>query len=55
MIAFDKKKQKAFQEAYEKARDAGAKSFVFNGHEFLVDYAKYVIEYLQNERARREK
>jgi len=31
---------------YARAREAGVQSFVFRGHEVLVAYAKYLIEYL---------
>jgi hypothetical protein len=42
--------KKAFEELrlqYDAARVAGKESFVFQGHEILVTYAKYMIEMLE--------
>jgi len=35
-----------FKREYGKARKADVKVFTFDGHEFLPDFAKYLIEYL---------
>lgn len=35
-----------FKEAYKKALDNNDEAFTFDGHEFVVAYAKYLIEYL---------
>jgi hypothetical protein len=32
---------------YNNARQNNLKIFIFDGHELLTDYAKYMIEYLQ--------
>lgn len=37
---------KQLKKEYEKAVKTGQKSFMFNGQEVLVDYAKYLIQYL---------
>jgi len=34
--------------AYARAMSAGQESFIFHGHEVLVAYARYLIEYLDN-------
>jgi len=36
-----------FKRAYSKALNAKAGSFTFDGNEFVVGYAKYLIEYLE--------
>ena len=36
---------KQFRRAYNKAVKDGVESFMFEGHEILVSYAKYVLEY----------
>lgn len=46
-ISFDKRKFKLFKKAYAHARELKRGSFVFDDNEFLTDYAKYVIEYLE--------
>ena len=40
----------AFKKAYEKAKDEGKKEFYFNGYEFYTPYAKYLIEFLKNQK-----
>lgn len=35
-----------FRAAYNSAKKANEESFVFEGHEFLVAYAKYLLQYL---------
>lgn len=35
-----------FREAYNEARDARKTEFKFDGHDFLTDYAHYLLEYL---------
>lgn len=49
-ITFDREKTKALRRAYEKAQQAGKErydTFEFEGHELVMDYAKYVLEYLE--------
>lgn len=36
-----------FKKAYEKAVSQGEKVFVFDGREYLTNYAKYLIEFLK--------
>ena len=38
---------KQFIAEYEKAKAAGETMFNFNGHDVLIGYAKYVIEYFK--------
>lgn len=40
---------KRFQVSYTKAVEEKAKTFIFDGNEYVVDYAKYLIEYLTSE------
>jgi hypothetical protein len=50
MINWDRPKLERFKKAYEKAIVDGARpndTFVFDGNEFVVQYAKYLIEYLE--------
>lgn len=47
-ITWDRPKLLRFKAAYEKAKAAGAEQFVFEEHEFLVAYAKYLIQYLED-------
>jgi len=49
MISFDKEKLKMLKKDYQSAVDNNAESFVFDGHELLVSYAKYMIEYLEGQ------
>lgn len=35
-----------FKQAYQTAKDDGSEVFIFQGSEFVVEYAKYLIEYL---------
>ena len=46
VINWTPKKLKRFKRAYHKAT---TETFVFEGHEFLKDYAKYLIQYLETE------
>lgn len=41
--------QRRFKAAHAKATEEGKDSFVFEGHEFLVEYAKYMIQYMEME------
>jgi hypothetical protein len=45
-ITFDRRKVEQFRKAYNRARTAGETQFVFDGHDFLVSYARYMLEYL---------
>ena len=44
---------KKFKELYEKSAEEGKESFEFDGHEVLTLYAKYVIEFIENNDKRR--
>jgi hypothetical protein len=46
MVKFTREKLDALESAYQKAVDEGAEDFMFEGHEWLTDYAKYAIEFL---------
>ena len=47
MISFDVPKYKKLHKAYRRAKNAGEDTFVFEGHEIVVGYAKYLLEYLE--------
>ena len=51
MIEFTPEKLKRFKKEYNKAVGAGDGVFTFSGHEFVVGYAKYMIEYLDSQYA----
>jgi len=40
---------KRFKVAYQEAAAAKADTFMFDGNEFVVGYAKYLIEYLETQ------
>lgn len=46
-FTFDKEKTKELREAYDTAVADGAEQFVFHGHTLVVDYAKYLLQYLE--------
>jgi len=48
-ITFNDLKLKEFKKAYEFAAKNEQEVFTFENHEFLVTYAKYLIEYLEGE------
>jgi hypothetical protein len=47
-LTFTPEKRDQLREAYEKAKAAGAEVFTFEGHELLVAYTKYLLEYLDS-------
>ena len=47
-IAWTPAKLTKFKRDYAKAITDGKVTFMFEGHEVLVRYAKYLIEYLEN-------
>ena len=47
-VQFDRPTLARLKRAYNKACEAKLDSFVFEGHELLVAYAKYLIEYLED-------
>lgn len=47
-IEFTRPKMKRFQKAYDLAVKEGKETFTFDGHEWLTQYAKYVLEYLND-------
>lgn len=47
MVEFNKAKLIKFKKAYDKAEKADTESFVFEGNEYILGYAKYLIEYLE--------
>ncbi len=46
-VSFDYEKFKKFKKTYKKAANIGCSNFTFDGDAYLVDYAKYMIEYLE--------
>jgi len=48
-IEFTPAKYRKFKAAYESAKASGAETFEFEGNDFLVAYAKYVIMYLEQQ------
>lgn len=45
-ITFDQETFKKLKQEYKKAVENQQEIFVFQGHELLTQYAKYIIEYL---------
>jgi len=45
---FNQDKFEQFQAAYEQAKNENKTNFTFESKEFLVTYAKYLIEYLSS-------
>lgn len=45
-INFDKNKYENLKMKYQKSVDSQQDMFIFEGHQFLTAYAKYVLEYL---------
>jgi hypothetical protein len=45
-VEFTPRKREQLRAAYNEARDAGEDVFVFEGREYVTDYAKYLLEYL---------
>ncbi len=48
-LNFTRLKLAQLKAQYDKARMEGHEQFEFEGHEILVAYAKYLIEYLESE------
>lgn len=48
-LYFDEEMFKRFKRKYKATLSAKHSTFVFEGHEILVDYAKYVIQYVESE------
>lgn len=47
LINFTEASAKAFKKAYLKAVKDEQDSFVWDGHEFILGYAKYLLEHLE--------
>lgn len=47
-IAFDRPKLALLKAAYNAASQKGKSSFEFEGHTLLTNYAKYLIEHIDN-------
>ena len=47
-ITFDAKTFKSFKEKYNRAVENKQEIFIFDGHELLTEYAKYLIEYINS-------
>lgn len=48
-INFDRAKLERFRNAYTNAKARNDDQFTFEGHEFFVPYARYLIEYLEEQ------
>jgi hypothetical protein len=48
MISWTPERLQRFKKAYAKAVEANVETFKFDEKEFVVGYAKYLIEYLDN-------
>jgi hypothetical protein len=46
-IHWTPEKLKWFRKAYDEAEARGAKEFIWDGHEFVLGYAKYLISFLE--------
>lgn len=46
-IEWDPPKLARFKKVYAEARDRRLDTFMFDGHEFVIGYAEYLIEYLE--------
>jgi stalled ribosome rescue protein Dom34 len=46
-VMFDRAKLARLKAAHKAAEKAGIAAFVFDGDEYVVGYAKYMIEYLE--------
>ena len=46
-INFTPATAKDFKKAYEKAKKDGVDQFTWQGHEFVLGYAKYLIQFLE--------
>lgn len=47
-VQFDRPKLERLKAAIKAAEAAGAETFTFEGHDYLVSYAKYLVEYLES-------
>jgi hypothetical protein len=47
-VAFDRPMLKRLKYAYAKAVNKKAEAFKFDGREYVTDFAKYLIEYLES-------
>lgn len=45
-VSFDIPTRERLRQAYEAAKAAGTDVFTFEGNEYLVSYARYLLEYL---------
>jgi hypothetical protein len=47
-VEFDRPKLERLKKAIKAAEIAGADTFTFEGHDYLVSYARYLVEYLES-------
>ena len=47
-VHFDRPKMKRLQARYDRAVEKKEEWFVFDGEQYLTDYAKYLLEYLRD-------
>lgn len=48
-ISFNREKLKKLKQQYEIAKQKNSELFLFENHEILTTYAKYLIQYLEKE------
>ncbi|HYE68811.1 MAG TPA: hypothetical protein VEA58_09385 [Anaerovoracaceae bacterium] len=48
-VTFDKPKLERLKKVYQKAVEDKKESFIFEGNEYVVNFTKYVIEYLESQ------
>lgn len=46
-LSFDERSAKQFVKAYNAAKVLGKESFIFEGNEYVINYAYYLIQYLE--------
>jgi hypothetical protein len=47
-VEFDRPKLDRLRAAIKAAEAAGVDTFAFDGHDYLVSYARYLVEYLES-------
>ena len=48
VVEWTPEKLKRFKKAWKKSGANGRDVFTFEGHEYVADYAKYLVEYLES-------
>lgn len=50
LVIFAKEDIEKFKKAYNLAKDANLETFMFDDNEYVLGYAKYLIEYFEGEK-----